>query len=209
MANEFPPAVMEAALRLASEMVRRQASESGHGSAEALPTPQAQPKAFAPPGATPHHHHRRPRTESGSPRSGSTFMMVDPIQMPVPDIDPFLSSQTPFEGMYYVPHAEAPDVSHQNPLPPGVPSLERWGQTIISWGKHKSATYGQLSDVTSDEYVSYRRWLLQRDQTSTDGRLRDLGAFLRQKGHGQHGSSSSSQLILIPGTSEARKFRDQ
>lgn len=46
-------------------------------------------------------------------------------------------------------------------LPHGVPSFERWGQTVVSLGKFKGAkTYAELAENADPDISSYKTYIL-------------------------------------------------
>lgn len=86
-------------------------------------------------------------------------------------------------------------------LPPGVPSFEQWGRTVIKFGKYKnkSASYQEVLDADP----GYARWIITHDSEDNNNPLfRDLAAFFKVAVHQQTHSGS-----YFPGSSIPREFK--
>eukprot|EP00435_Cladocopium_sp_Y103_P050088 s413_g15.t1 len=88
------------------------------------------------------------------------------------------------------------------PLPEGVGSIEKWGMTICSLPKVKEAspTYYEIGTMT--KYAEYRNWVFQHGE-SKGPRCVDLRNYLICSD-----AVSSNDNVMIPGTSEVRRFRE-
>ena len=103
---------------------------------------------------------------------------------------------------------------HQKPMPPklkltekpslpeGVPSVEKWGMTICSLPKVKDEAPTYFEIGTKAKYQEYRNWVVMNGE-SKGARCVDLRNYLLCSG-----SMQSDGQILIPGTSEVRRFRE-
>lgn len=96
-------------------------------------------------------------------------------------------------------------VADENPLPPGVPSLEKWGQSLISFGKYapKKVIYKELLDDVSTEVMSYKKYLFDHFETGSPG-LRDLVSYMKASGFDYYRDYAGTR---IPGSQHIRKFR--
>lgn len=87
-------------------------------------------------------------------------------------------------------------------LPPGVESLDRWGQSLVDFGKYQSKgwTYAQMFASTDSQVKSYVKWC-KSQVDAMEGFVRDLGLYFIAVEYtpGQH--------PVIPGTTQARRFR--
>ena len=86
-------------------------------------------------------------------------------------------------------------------LPKGVPSLEKWGQTICSLPKVKEEAPTYLEIATLDKYGDYRQWIYNQGATK-GARAADLRNYLMA---GDFFSQESD--VMIPGSNEVRRFR--
>ena len=89
--------------------------------------------------------------------------------------------------------------------PPGVPTLEVWGRTVIPFGKMKDRrTYASLFRSTDKDDVSYVHWL-ESHYSKGSAQLRDLVEyFMAMKGFKPNAPVGSD--VLIPGTNVPRQF---
>lgn len=122
----------------------------------------------------------------------------------------------PFAGSYFCTAAPAPmpETVTTGPqfgftprgtaihLPPGVESLDRWGQSLVDFGKYQSKgwTYAQMFASTDSQVKSYVKWC-KSQVDAMEGFVRDLGLYFIAVEYtpGQH--------PVIPGTTQARRFR--
>ena len=93
-------------------------------------------------------------------------------------------------------------VPPQITLPPKVDSLEKWGKTVCTLPKVRSddVTYYQIG--TLEKYRDYRDWIFKQGETR-GAKCVDLRNYLIAAG-----LVSEPEGGVIPGTTEARRFRD-
>ena len=99
-------------------------------------------------------------------------------------------------------------------LPPGVPDLSTWGETLIQFGKlsnvdpAKCKTYLEMASDTSESGMSYRKWIMSRRSTGGP-ELRDLAEWLfAVQEQGDLPTPPLEGASKIPGTTKTRVFRD-
>ena len=86
-------------------------------------------------------------------------------------------------------------------FPPGVESLEKWGETVVRYGRRMvGKTYQEL---LGEEFAWYRKYVL--DQEDAGPGLADFQAFLIRAGANTIPGTVTSEPI--PGTSEPRLRR--
>ena len=92
-------------------------------------------------------------------------------------------------------------------LPPGVPNVETWGRTMISFGAYKNAfmCYHELHDLDDSRALTYKKWCKDR-VISADGNLRDLSQYLCYIEGLSRGFKTSAGPI-IPGTDVHREYK--
>ena len=92
-------------------------------------------------------------------------------------------------------------------LPSGVPNVETWGRTIISFGAYKNSfmSYHELFDSEDSRALTYKKWCRDR-VISADGNLRDLSQYLCYKDGMNRGFKTSAGPI-IPGTDVHREYK--
>ena len=66
---------------------------------------------------------------------------------------------------------------HDNPFPPGIVSLDEWGCTMLTSGKHKFKTYADA--IRADP--SYETWILQHTTSTSSPWIKDFNNFIRVK----------------------------
>ena len=104
----------------------------------------------------------------------------------------------PMPSTGYPVGAPSPSVA----LPDGVPTVERWGQTLVSFGKFKDAkTYAELFDSTDASIASYRNYCVSHFKSGSPG-LKDLVSYFKARG-----LNDASQCV-IPGSHTSRHFRE-
>lgn len=93
----------------------------------------------------------------------------------------------------------------ENSLPPGVQSLQDWGKSLVSFGKHerKKAIYKEMLDDTSSDMMSYKKYLFDHFDSGSPG-LRDLVRYMRASGFDYYRDCTGP---VIPGSHHVRKFR--
>eukprot|EP00435_Cladocopium_sp_Y103_P013345 s443_g3.t1 len=87
-------------------------------------------------------------------------------------------------------------------LPNGVPSLEKWGRSVLEFGKFASRdwTYEEIMSKSDKEVISYVKWC--RSQVdSAEGCLKDFALYIHAVEY------DPEQRPLIPGTEVVRRFR--
>ena len=176
-----PRETLELAVVIARELMAKERED--HHLPAGTPTPKRMPTSSG--------SLRRAREDQSSPRSGSTYMMIDPTEVPIP----FPEHN---EGL------EMPAGSTQ--LPEGIRSLEEWGQTLLDWGKYEKMklSYHELVSETAPDFVSYRKWITSRaDGANTSARHRDLAKYIRA----MSSDEVSHSTIHFPGSQETRSFK--
>lgn len=104
-------------------------------------------------------------------------------------------------------NANSSEASKMVCLPPGVPSVEAWGQTLISAGRFKGAdmSYAELLAVTEPSTLSYKHWCRAHAFT-LHGAMRDLAQYLLL----MHHEDTGNQIVdgpLIPGSDLKRQYK--
>ena len=89
-----------------------------------------------------------------------------------------------------------PDISIG--FPPGINSLEEWGETVVTFGIKKDLNYAEL---LADEHIGYRKFVMA--QKDPNAKLRDLKNFFERAGCWQKLPESDP----IPGTTTPRRRR--
>ena len=87
-------------------------------------------------------------------------------------------------------------------LPHGVASLEKWGRSLLEFGKFASRewTYEEIMSKSDKEVVSYVKWC--RSQVdAAEGCLKDFALYIHAVEY------DPEQRPLIPGTDLVRRFR--
>ena len=80
--------------------------------------------------------------------------------------------------------------------------MERWGQTLVSFGKFKDAkTYAELFDSKDASIASYRNYCVSHFKSGSPG-LKDLVSYFKARG-----LDDASQCV-IPGSHTSRHFRE-
>ena len=87
-------------------------------------------------------------------------------------------------------------------LPEGVCSVEKWGMTICSLPKVKDEAPTYFEIGTKAKYLEYRNWVVMNGE-SKGARCVDLRNYLLCSG-----AMQADGQIMIPGTSEIRRFRE-
>ena len=215
---------MALAVQIAAEMRRIQRnataatstnSQDREGGAKAVQPSVATPKTFMPPTPgmyqqePPSSSGRRVRTDSSSPRSGQSYMMVEPLQTQGPMYYGTEMSMPPMsQGTFTEPFGQRPEempaADDQLPFPPGVKDLLHWGATHVSWGKCKGLSYQEVLVANTEEMSSYRKWILARIK-SGDAKIKDLANYLQKAG--ADSTVSLTRGEVIPGTDEVRYFK--
>ena len=92
-------------------------------------------------------------------------------------------------------------------LPPGVTSIEKWGRTMVSFGKFMNKrTYMSLHLSQDQDDHRYKVWLSAHFVNGSP-HLRDLVNYLRAMGDKSvTGTSDDKQVVMIPGTDVPRKL---
>lgn len=92
-------------------------------------------------------------------------------------------------------------------LPPGVPTVERWGDTIIEFGRFEgqNVTYQEVFDNPDPAFQEYVHWASSRTKES-HGLLSDFARFI-QVMRKLHPTTAVKQGPVIPGTQRVRRFR--
>ena len=69
----------------------------------------------------------------------------------------------------------ADDVTKMVSLPPGVPNVQTWGRTVMSFGKYMKSglTYDQMYRSSDSQIMSYCQWCRAR-MSSSEGYLKDF-----------------------------------
>lgn len=92
-------------------------------------------------------------------------------------------------------------------LPPGVPSLARWGQSLIGFGKLKhKVSYLDFRNSVDEDDTSYKSYLCSHYKSGS-APLRDLVDYLKAAGDPYVLANLNSQAVLIPGSTHARRFQ--
>ena len=87
-------------------------------------------------------------------------------------------------------------------LPPGVASLQDWGEYKVAFGKYKKIkTYREIYEVVTEEARDYRKYLFSHYESGSP-QLRDLVHYLRAMGYGRDQQVYTGPVI--PGTSITR-----
>ena len=91
-------------------------------------------------------------------------------------------------------------------LPPGVPNLQKWGQTVMDFGQYKNSavTYHDLLSASSEEERQYMSWIISRSKSAT-GQHKDLCNYVEACFEEM---SLTLEAPIIPGTSQRRRFRE-
>lgn len=107
---------------------------------------------------------------------------------------------------------EAPTPSHATlqpgtpALPPGVGSVTRWGQTVISFGKYKNRlSYAAFKDSPKEEDVGYKNWMCNHYKSGSPP-LRDLVDYSKAVGDETILPFFEGQSVMIPGSNVHRRF---
>ena len=91
-------------------------------------------------------------------------------------------------------------------FPPGITSLEMWGQTVVDFGKHKDRqwSYAEMMEISKSDagIKGYVDWVRGHTLSSSSAQLKDFHAFIKQVDL-QHGSSA----LTFPGSSATRKLK--
>lgn len=92
-------------------------------------------------------------------------------------------------------------------LPPGVPNVERWGSTVIEFGRYqgKNVTYEELFSNPDPVVQEYVQWASSRTKES-HGLLSDLARYI-QVVRKLNPVAAADQGPVIPGTQRVRRFR--
>lgn len=89
-------------------------------------------------------------------------------------------------------------------LPPGISSMDEWGNTVLETGKFagESLTYAELSSSRVKEKMQYCSWLLAQKSRPFCPELKDFIKYMKVKS-----TSSSSSVMYYPGSTIVRKVR--
>lgn len=92
-------------------------------------------------------------------------------------------------------------------LPPGVPSVERWGDTLIDFGRFKGAnmTYSEAFHNSDSAIQEYVQWSSSRTK-ETHGLLSDFARYVNTM-RKRFPVSAAQQGPVIPGSQHVRRFR--
>ena len=91
------------------------------------------------------------------------------------------------------------------PFPPGIRSLEEWGNTILPMGKYskENLTYADLSGAADQAKQAYCQWMIsQKGREDLNPVFRDFIKYLQMRE-----SSTGSGEMCYPGSSIVRKMR--
>lgn len=99
-----------------------------------------------------------------------------------------------------------PKPSNEIQLPEGVPSLEVWGRTLMSFGRcqPKHVSYAELSESTEERDVDYCKYCLARVKSATGG-MKDFAMYLESRR--LNSLPPVTQGPVIPGTSSTRYYK--
>ena len=86
-------------------------------------------------------------------------------------------------------------------LPPGISSLDQWGQCYMSFGKFKDVkTYREVFESKDESLAGYRKFCLSHCESGSPG-LKDFVHYMNSRG------VEDSDQSIIPGSGIRRSFR--
>ena len=90
-------------------------------------------------------------------------------------------------------------------LPRRINTMERWGKSLIQFGKfnNTSASFSDLYHSTEHEKMNYVEWIRTHTSDSSSPEFKDFARYVS----GVDLLNGRTQSIMIPGSEKARRFK--